>query len=252
MITRIAVLALVAFPLAAQAPLPTNGKVSGTTTAGAPAEYRFTPPSAGVLTVVVRANDDVTITVTDEDGQMLTGGYADSDNNGSTGLEFLAIPLGSTDQVRILVTMLSEEDGTGAFTIGGTFVAEEGFAQVADPDRRPSLARTIAVGSAMEDAVHPDEGDRWDWYVIRATEAMTVTVMTRMEAGVEGDLVLTAYTGGVFDSEVAQSDQDLQEVLGNESVTVTLKAGDVLHVKVASLSETGGAAPYRISVGRMP
>lgn len=252
MISRLAVLSLLTVPLAAQAPLPMGSKASGITTSEAPAEFRFTPPSAGILTIVVHANDDVTIQVVDEDGQMLPNGSADGDQNGSTGLEFLAVPLGQTDPVRVQVTLLSEEGGSGAFTISAAFVAEEGFAQPADPDRRPSLARGLTVGAAIEDAVNPDEGDRWDWFVIRATEAMSVTVMTRMAEGTEGDLVLTAYTGGDFDSEVAHSDQDMQGHAGNESLTVSLKAGEALHVKVASLYESGGSAPYRISVGRMP
>jgi hypothetical protein len=252
MIARLAVLSLLAVPLAAQAPLPIGSKASGTTSSEAPAEFRFTPPSAGVLTIVVRGNDDLTIQVVDEDGQLVPMGTADGDNNGSTGLEYLAVPIGQADPLRVRVTLLSDDGGSGAFTISAAFLAEEGFAQAADPDRRPSLARALTVGGAMEESLNPEEGDRWDWFVIRASEAMTVTVLTRMDEGSTGDLVLSAFTGGNMDAEIAHSDQDLQGHLGNESVTVALKAGDVLHIKVASLQDSGGAAPYRISVGRMP
>lgn len=255
MVTRLAGLSLIpllALPLAAQTPLPIGSKATGTATSDAPAAFTYTPPGPGILTIVVRGSDDLTINVVDVDGQPLPGGTADNDNNGSLGLEYLALEVSRAETIRVQVTLLSEADGGGGFTISAAFLPEDGFAKPADPDRRPSLGRTLSVGTASEESINPDDGDLWDWFVIRATEAMTVTVMTRMTEGVEGDLTLSAFTNGNFEEHVAHSDQDMQGHTGNESVTVTLKAGDTLHLKVASLSESGGASPYRISVGRVP
>ena len=240
------------FPLLAQAALPMNAKANGTATTEAPATFRFTPSGPGVLTVVVKASDDVTIRVVDGDGQMLPEGSADNDVNGSTGLEFLALPVGYAEPLTVEVTMLSEEGGGGKFTISASFVAEEGFAKAPDPDRRPSTAKALNVGAASEETLNADEGDGWDWFKITASESMTLVIVTRMAEGTEGDLTIEAYTDGAFDTPAANSDQDLQGHTGNESVTVDVKAGQTVHVKVASLFGSGGASPYRISVGKVP
>lgn len=247
-----AMLSLGGAPLWAQAALPMTGKVTGTTADEAPAKFRFTPPGPGVLTVVVRASDDVTIRVVDADGQMLPEGSADKDLNGATGLEFLALPVGNADPLTVEVTLLADEGGGGKFTIAASFVAEDGFARAADPDRRPSLAKALTVGAASDESLSADTGDSWDWFKITASESMTLVIVTRMAEGTEGDLTIEAYTEEKFDEPVANSDQDLQGHTGNESVTVDVKAGQTVHVKVASLFGTGGEAPYRISVGRVP
>lgn len=247
-----AMLALGGASLSAQAALPMSGKATGTVSSEMPARFTFTPSGPGVLTVVVKAADDVTIRVVDADGQMLPDGSADNDVNGATGLEFLALPVGHADPLVVEVTMLSEEGGNGAFTIAGSFIAEAAFARAADPDRRPSLAKALTVGAASEESVNAGEGDAWDWFKVTATESMTLVIVTRMAEGTEGDLTIEAFTEGNFAEPVANSDQDLQGHTGNESVTVDVKAGQTVHVKVASLFGSGGAAAYRISVGKVP
>jgi hypothetical protein len=73
-----------------------------------------------------------------------------------------------------------------------------------------------------------------------------------MEEGTEGDLIVEAYLGGEFSEPTTQSDQDLQGHTGNESVTIDVKAGETVHIKVKSLGTSGDAAPYRLSIGRVP
>ncbi len=238
--------------LVAQGSLPMTGKANGTATTDAPATFRFTPTGPGVLTVVVKGADDFTIRVLDGDGQMLPDGSADNDVNGSTGLEFLALPVGYAEPLVVEVAMLSEESGGGKFTIAAGFVVEESFARAPDPDRRPSTAKVLAVGAASEETLNGSEGDAWDWFKITANEPMTMVIVTRMTEGTEGDLTLATFTDNDFATSVADSDQDLQGHTGNESVTVDVKAGQTVHVKVASLFGSGGASPYRISVGRVP
>lgn len=251
----LSVASLMALPLVslvAQAALPMNGKANGTATTDAPATFHFTPTGPGVLTVVVKGTDDLTIRVLDTDGQMLPEGSADKDANGSTGLEFLALPVGHAEPLVVEVAMLSEESGGGKFTIAASFVVEESFARAPDPDRRPSTAKALTVGAASEETLNADEGDSWDWFKITASESMTLVIVTRMAEGTEGDLTIGTFTDNDFATSVADSDQDLQGHTGNESVTVDVKAGQTVHVKVASLFGSGGASPYRISVGRVP
>jgi hypothetical protein len=248
----VAVMSLAVGSLQAQAALPIGSSASGTTSEDQPASFSFTPPGPGVLTVVVSGGDDLVIQVVDQDGQPLPNGRADGDNNGSTGLEFLALPVGNNDPLIVRIELLSEDAGSGAFVISAAFVREDGFNRPSDPDRRPSLARTVSVGAAIEESLNPAEGDQWDWYTIRASEAMTVAIVTRMNASDEGDLIIEAFTDNDFTEAVARSDQDLQGHNGNESVTIDLKAGQVLHFKITALWESGGLTPYRLSVGRVP
>lgn len=249
---RVASFLLLPLPLVAQAALPIGSKGSGTATSEAPVTFRYTPPGPGVLTIVVNGGDDLTITVLDADGQQLPDGSADTDANGKTGLEFLALPVGYAEPLQVVVSLLSEESGGGKFSISAAFLADEAFARAPDPDRRPSTAKSLTVGAASEETLNADEGDGWDWFKITATESMTLVIVTRMAEGTEGDLTLEAYTDGTFDTPAANSDQDLQGHTGNESVTVDVKAGQTVHVKVASLFGSGGASPYRISVGKVP
>lgn len=251
-VSLLALLAVGGAPLAAQANLPIGASASGTTSSDAAAVFRYTPPGAGVLTIVVRGNDDLTIRVSDVDGQPLPEGSADTDHNGNTGLEFLALPVGNTDPLQIEVALLSDDGGSGAFTISASFLREDGFARASDPDRRPSLAKVLTVGNASDETLNPDEGDYWDWFSVTAREAMTIAVVTRMTTGTEGDLVVEAFADGNYAESVARSDQDLQGHTGNESVSFDLKAGQTVHIKVAALFESGGNTPYRISVGRVP
>ena len=52
-------------------------------------------------------------------------GSADRDLNGSTGLEYLAIPVGYAEPLVVEVTMLSDDGSGGVFSIGANFVAEQ-------------------------------------------------------------------------------------------------------------------------------
>lgn len=73
-----------------------------------------------------------------------------------------------------------------------------------------------------------------------------------MDEEVDGDLALEVYLDGDFTTPAASSDQDLQGNLGNESVTVEVRAGQPMHIKVRSFHSSGAAIPYRISVTRVP
>lgn len=250
----LAVLALLLVPslLPAQVALPIGNPVANSLgDGGAPARFRFTASGPGVLTVAVSGADDLLLAVLDEDSQPVPEGNADRDLNGNMGAELISVVLsyGGTYFVEVRGNGL---ETAAKFTIGGGFVPMPGFARAPDPDRRPSQARPLTVGAAHQDELHPGAGDLWDWFAVKATEAMTLVVVTRMEEGVEGDLVLEAYLGTNYAEPTTQSDQDLQGHTGNESLTIDVKAGETVYIKVKSLADSGDAAPYRLSIGRVP
>lgn len=217
---------------------------------GEAAQYRVTAMGAGVLTVVVFGESDLTLAVKDEDGQTLRDGTADRDFRGQVGAEYLAVPIPAAGTYGIEVRV--NGGNAVAFRVIATFAAMSAFEMAPDPDGRPRNARSISAGAAREDQLHPDDGDLADWYVVTATQAMTLVVTTRVEEGTSGDFVLEAFLGEDLNDSVARSDQDLRGSGANESLTVDLKAGETVRIKVGSLSDSGGATPYRISVGSMP
>ncbi len=223
----------------------------GTTSGSAPAKFRVTISGAGVLTVAANGEGDLTLAVTDEDGQALRDGTADTDHRGQLGLEYLATPIPRAGTYVVEVRVNGSGNGV-PFRVVANFVAMTGFEVAADPDGSPRTARALAVGSAQEESLNPDAGDLVDWYVVTATEAMTLILVTRVEDDTQGDIVLEAFLGDDLSESVARSDQDLRGNAGNESLTVDVKAGETVRFKVASLGDSGGALPYRVSLGKMP
>ena len=119
----------------------------------------------------------------------------------------------------------------------------------ADPDGSPGSARRISVGqSAHEDTIDGAAGDFWDWFVLKADKAGTLTLATRTDGG---DLVLEAFEAGKFSEALEHSDQDLQGNGGNEAVTLVVEPGQEFFFKISAFSE-GVSVPYRLQVGFIP
>ncbi len=99
------------------------------------------------------------------------------------------------------------------------------------------------------DLLDPTSGDHWDWYAIRAVRAGMITVATRAD---DGDLVLEAFTEGDFSESAERSDQDLQDVTGNEALTLSVSPGQTLYFKVSMYGTPDSPISYRLSIGFMP
>ncbi|MBT8462940.1 MAG: hypothetical protein KJO44_10515, partial [Gemmatimonadetes bacterium] len=79
----------------AQMPLPLGTTASGTISSQ-PAEYLVELDGPGFLAVVVRAateDDDLVLSVTDDEGQVLLSGRSDIDLNGQMGAEQLIVQI---------------------------------------------------------------------------------------------------------------------------------------------------------------
>lgn len=212
------------------------------------ASFTFAARSAGILTVAARSTDetDIVLVVTDADGQPLPNGRSDQDIGGDAGAEQFAItiPRRGTYMVRV-----EPYSGTAAFQIGSSWLPFPDLEVPADPDGSPSGAKALRPGQqSIEDGLDGSAGDYWDWFVFEADRAGTLTVATRAE---DGDLVLEAYNDGAYTQPVERSDQDLQEVSGNEALTLVVEPGKKYYFKVAAFTE-GATIPYRLQVGFMP
>jgi hypothetical protein len=232
----------------AQQALSLGTTSEGRITGESPLDYRITVPGAGVLTIVVDGTGDLVLQLMDADGQPITDGRSDSDLDGVSGRELLNVRLteGGTYQLRV-----SDFEGNGStFRVASSFLAFPAFAKAADADGRPSGAKALTVGRPMEDALDPSAGDSRDWFVFTAEKDGTLAIVTRAVGDNEGmDLVLEAYLGGDFIEPAQRSDQDLQEDMSNEAVTIAVRAGQKVHVRVTAQSGSGGR--YRLSSSLM-
>lgn len=213
---------------------------------GESSEYTLQVPSAGLLTVALHGRDDVNFNVTDEDGQTLPDGSVDSDRYGDTGLEtgMVALPSGGKYMIRV-----GAMGGDSApYTLHATFLPFAPLARDPDPDGRPGLAKRMSAGQSHDDSVDGNAGDLRDWYTMTAPSAGTFTIATRGR-GEGGDIAMEAYIGGDFADSVARSDQDAQGNSANESISLAVEQGDVVHIRVYGMFSS--KAEYRISVGFM-
>jgi hypothetical protein len=240
--------AVMAIPAAvlAQAPaaLPVGKTTAGQVSERTPAVYRFTAPSAGVLAVAVHADADVTLTVTDVDGQALPDGSSDRDLFGSGGNEQLAVALPERGEYRVVVELLG--GSSTKFEIGAGWIAMNAFARPTDSDGRPSQATAIEIGRSHEDALDADAGDAWDWFSITPKTSGTLTVILRSVNDDSPDLALELYLESDLTEHTVRSDSDLQGNTANESATVDVKAGQKIYIKVLGVSGSA-RGPYRLA-----
>jgi hypothetical protein len=228
--------------------------VSGTVQEGSmgwegTALYGFEAGSAGVLTIVVRSLDetDLFLLVADSDGQPLPTGRSDQDLGGDAGAEQFAVTLPRAGKYQVRVETFGESQG--AFKIGVSWLPFPDLAVPEDPDGSPSSAIRVRVGQdTRNDSLDGNQGDYWDWFVLKAEQGGTLTVATRAE---EGDLILEAFSSGEFSEALERSDQDLQGNGGNEALTLVVEAGEEFFFKVSAFSE-GVSVPYRLQVGFIP
>ncbi len=227
-------------------PLPMGSTIPGTTSTGAVALYEFDAPSAGILTVAVRATSatDLVLLVTDADGQTLPDGRSDQDLGGNTGAEQVTSTLPRAGRYSVRVRPFSS--GLGEFRIGASWLEFSEVERPGDPDGSPSTATPMRVGEGITDTIDPSMDDPWDWFSIRIGQSGQLRVATQAR---EGDLVLESFNEGEFGEPAERSDQDLQEVTGNEAIVLFVTAGQTLYIKVSAFSSTGTAIAYRLTAG---
>jgi hypothetical protein len=236
--------------LGQESPRLTPGQIlQGQSSYDGPAEYRFEADAAGILTIVARSTNqnDLVLLVTDADGQPLPNGRSDQDIGSDTGAEQFAVTIPRAGRYLVRVETFG---GIGAdFKLGASWLAFPELEVPADPDGSPSSAVRITVGQgARDDSINQDPGDYWDWFVLTAETAGTLTVLTR---AAEGDLILEAFDESEYSEALQRSDQDLQGSGGNESLTLVARAGQTFYFKVAAFSD-GSPVRYDLRLGFVP
>jgi hypothetical protein len=249
------ILTLATFALAMLAPAAAHGQQAlqinqvqqGSAADDSPAIFTFNAESAGVLTVVVRgaSDTDLTLAVADAVGQTLPDGQSDQDLGGNTGAEQIAavIPAAGEYQVRVGTWF-----GSGSFELVAGWISYPALAGPVDPDGMPTQAATLTPGSPIDDSIDAASGDAWDWFKVTVDSDAAITVITEAP---EGDLALEVFAEGNFGESLNRSDQDMQGVSGNESLTIQARAGETYYFKVSPVFTSGETIAYRIRVGVM-
>jgi len=250
-LTTVAAIVALAFtlpvPAQAQQVLQLNQPMQGMASDSTPAVFTFSAESAGVLTVVVRGSGDadLQLSIADAVGQALPDGEADQDLGGDSGAEQLATVIRSPGDYQVRV---STWFGSGNFDIVAGWISYPALGGPADPDGMPTAAAALVPGTPIEDSIDPGAGDAWDWFKVTTDGGGVITVLTE---AAEGDLVLEVFEDGNFAEAINRSDQDMQGVAGNESLTIQAAPGQTYYFKVSPVFASGGAIPYRIRAGIM-
>lgn len=236
---------LLAPALAAQSPLPVGRTAEGTLSGGK-ALYAFSAKEAGFLTLVVRASagEDLSLSVSDAEGQVVPDGTSDADLGGEVGSERFVVALSAPGSYVVAVRCYEE---TASFQLGASFLPSQLASSPDDPDGRPSGAVELPVGGTRDDAIDPPSGDRVDWYRIPIAKDGVLTVFTRAEG--DGDLKLERYVAPDFGEPKETADEDRDGVMGNESLTLDVKAGDVILLRVVPAFWGAVTVKYRIATG---
>lgn len=243
----IALIATIPAAYASQQQLTLGRIVEGTTSSSGPAVFVFTAETPGVLTVVVRGKDDsdLQIVVTDAVGQELPGGRFDVDLRGNVGAEQGATVISAPGEYQVQVHTWS---GMGGFEMAASWLEFASLGGPADVDGMPTAAAALVPGTPIADSINPSGGDAWDWFKVTADSAGAITVITEAP---EGDLVLEVFREGEFGEALNRSDQDMQGVTGNESLTVQAAAGETYYFRVSPAFESGESIEYRVRAGIM-
>ncbi len=233
----------------AQPALPTGALHKATISADKPAEYAFAAKTAGVLTIALTGEGDLAFAVTDADGQPLPDGSIDRDLNGNPGLEMASILI--PEPGNYMVRLRLQGGSSSSLQISTAWLSFPALAREnTDADSKPSGASRLDIAKPHEDSLASESGDTWDWFSLQAKEAGTLVIVTRA-VGDSADLVLEAFLDGKFGQSVERSDQDLQGDSANESVTVSVKPGQMVHVKVSGAFGRPNVK-YRISSSLIP
>ncbi|MEM8782257.1 MAG: hypothetical protein AAGE65_05300 [Planctomycetota bacterium] len=228
----------------------------------------FEAPSAGLLSVAIRADADVALQAFDAEGLPLAGGWSDQDLALDLGAEQMSATVDQAGPVRVVVTPY---DSVGQASLVATF-APWPAVENRDADSRPSGAAALKVGGSLDGALAPESGDRSDMFRVEGA-GMVVVELRAAEADVAlsgfvvadpaGQASMGRFLGTVMDAIAGEaggdaafegdwnalgaeasphySDADLGGDLGHEAFVLVLTPGRPEFVQVESVDDAATA-----------
>lgn len=219
------------------ADLPLGERTEGSTSTDSPAVYSLETDGPGVLTVVVRADDDVVINVMSPRGRLIDGGHIDIDFEGDAGAEQGTLILSQAGEYEVRVEPYNARAG---FVVAASWLSMAEVARRTDPMGSPDDALDMEVNQTYAEQIDNTDIDHQDWYRFVATGDGLLTVATKSESG---DLILACYGEGDLDLAIEQSDRDIGGNTGREAMSLDVSEGDVYYFVVSAY---GNQADYTI------
>jgi len=221
---RIVVLGLL-FPLgfndasALEKVLPLNTFVQDTTET----VFEFQAKSAGVLTVVVRANKDVQLVVRGKDGKPVELGEIDLDYFGSGGAEQGAIVLPAAGKYQIEVRPYDLQAGLAKYRLGASWLPGEFLAppRPHDPQTAPALVLDRWTPGQLPLGIHGN------LYVYKSTAKGTLTVRSKSEI----DVKLIAFQDNLR-TQLAWADDEVEDQIGMDVLPLDVEPDRVYLIQV--------------------
>lgn len=209
---------------ASAADLPLGERVEGRTSGDEPASFSFEVEGAGALAVVVRANDDVLISVLTDSDRPVADGRIDIDFQGDTGAEQGTIILNRAGAYVLRVE---------PFDAAAEFVMIANWLPLAEVAAGPTGSAADAVDLKLDETVEEQLGRNnvEDWYRLVVPDDGLLLVATRARSG---DLILDCYAADDPTVSLDRSDRDISGDLGREAILLDVRAGEVYYFVVTA------------------
>jgi hypothetical protein len=205
--------------------------------------FKVSTNSAGYLAVIVRANDDATITVYGPKGLEPRLGGVDGDLYGDYGAEEIIVEVPGRGTYYIQVAMSGDEAiayGDVDFDISVAFVSQPDVAVEISGDDITSGAITLRMGQAEEGTLNYEGGDRIDWFKVNVTDRGVLTLVLKGEDEVvDIDMFLHDKDQPVLNTLDYSTDYS-----SDEQITFEIEEPGTYYVRLKALD--GGEAGYKL------
>jgi hypothetical protein len=204
--------------------------------------HQVTLREPGVLTVLVDGTGDLVLRVRNAEGEVIC--ESDSDLDERLGREGASVRISMAGDYTVEIEEIAGEVST--FTLMASHTPFAPFHRDAPPPAPRIEAAPLAVNTTVIRTLTEAAADDAEYFVIVPERDGLLTIMTGVPSDAELDLMLEHFAGADFRSEALRSaDDDLGGVLAQEAMTIAVRAGVPVHLRVAVLDGTAGAR-YRL------
>lgn len=216
----------------------------GTIKSGEPgAWFKVNVNSAGYLSVIVRAEDDVTLSVFGPVGMEPRLGGADDDLYGDYGAEQMIVDAPGKGTYYIYVAMSGEEavaSGDIDLKLSVSFASQPDLARDIKGDDVTSGAVQVKLGTAAQGSLNFDGGDREDWFKITLPGAGVLTLVLKGESEeIDIDLFLHPKDDPILTTLASST-----EMAAEEQLTYQVEEGGTYFIRVKAID--GGEIAYKL------
>lgn len=205
--------------------------------------YKINLNNAGYLSVIVRADDDVTLTVFGPVGIEPRLGGADEDLYGDYGAEQIIVETPGKGTYYIYVAV-SGEGATASsdikFKLSVSFASQSALARDIKGDDVTSGATTLKLGTPAEGTIDFEGGDREDWFKVNVPGPGMLTLVLKGDSeDIDIDLFLHGKDDPILNTLESSTEMEAQEQISHE-----VDEGGTYFIRVKAID--GGEVDYKL------